>query len=198
MNKTILLFSLFCTLFFSCVGLDTASSGLDENDTFVVGQIFMEFKNEAFIPSLNAKKVIPILITIESLDTGRVYKVNSNSKAFFYLFNVPEGRYKISELYLYYEEDGHFFKFPRPVNWYFDVESGKVNNLGRINWYIETIIINADEIVRLTKNYGYNELRQDFTRYFPDSGWNEKEWVESGYNSSQKNLRKRFDNIGPE
>jgi hypothetical protein len=167
----------FSFLFIGCASFPKADN---KHDTMVIGAIIQQGKgydNYYGLVSVNGTKKIGIEISLQGSDK-KVYKMKTRTDGLFYSVNIPEGVYKLKKLYLKNESGSAWVSIswitPDDTEHKVKIISGKVNNLGTINWECEKDVKN-----RIFYNREYVQVRDVFQEIYKSSNWNEKEWIDT-------------------
>ncbi|MCL2682180.1 MAG: hypothetical protein FWE63_01685 [Bacteroidales bacterium] len=113
-----------------------------------------------------------IEISIRNTATSEVLRFSADKNGLFYV-NLQEGKYWINEIAIKKQNDdgawAYFFTNLNPPK-IFEVERGKVNNIGTIHW---SVIDRKHNVERVGNS---SIIKNKFLIQFPGSIWNTKEW----------------------
>ena len=166
LSKYLLLFICF---FVGCRAIPTWT---EINNTLLVGKIV--FEGSDFVDrngiSFHGTTTSGIEIALRNTATNEVFRLLPAKNGLFYV-NLREGKYMVDELYIKKtRQDGAWaYIYTRPAH-VFEVEKGKVNNIGRIGW---TFLGRRHEVVQMDESLN---VQNEFSTQFPTSNWNQKEW----------------------
>jgi len=112
-------------------------------------------------------------IVLRNTATNEILCSPSDKNGLFYV-PLQEGKYCIDDLYVIKEGyDGFLdFIFTNPAIEVLEIEKGKVNNIGTIQW---SPVMDGRHFVIQTKNP--SEIQTMFSEQFPESKWNTQEWI---------------------
>jgi hypothetical protein len=154
-----------------------------DRTTLITGILYFSGKNFPSLAtgtlSLNQTFYNNIEITLKNLETGRQYKTRTRANGLFYVSNAQAGYYKISKIAFKISDHSMKVKFERRV-WMgdpvFQIAPKAVNNMGTIEW-LNIHLIKGQANAELRRLHDYDKTRLAFTRTFPASNWNDKDWV---------------------
>jgi hypothetical protein len=150
-----------------CVSIPEAKPG---NDTLVVGR-FNLIRNLSQNKQINGTFSAGIRLTFRSVADDRLIKINTQADGWFFLSNIQEGIYELTELY-YVRESGNIkYIFEERIESCFVVKQGKANNVGIIN------LVYEDREQRFENSQEYDAVRDEFSVRYDQSNWNDQEWV---------------------
>jgi len=177
-SKIIIGFTLLIFVFvvFSSCATTKFSKEPDESiTTLLVGQIRLETYGIPIGYELKGPYTSPIQIYLENMSTGEIAKLESKgSEGFFSMINPSAKSYRIQKIYLkafgenYYAE----FEFIISSEVILNINEGKVNNLGLIEWKYD-----YNYKRQYADNLNYEKTKIWFEEKYPESVWNKKEWV---------------------
>ena len=184
----------FCVLIisalvYSCVSLPEPS---EEKNTLVVGIIAIKGQKYPGDWQMNGTHKSNIRITLQNLSNYNVYEIKSKYNGLYFLYDVPEGEYRIS--YLFYKNSRGATNFFNPSynnENKFIVKNGMVNNFGIQNW--ESKFLNQKSRTywsdnKLVINREYMPVKELFQKRYSSSNWNEKEWINNGINAPNSSV----------
>ena len=145
----------------------------ERNPTLLVGEIVFLGNNYSSNNgiSFNGVTTSGIDIVLKNTITNEIFRFSSDENGLFYI-NLQEGKYLIDELYLKKERhDGAWASiYTNPSQKALEIERGKVNNVGIINW---SYVDRKHKIVQTDDSVTVKNL---FSKQYPTSNWNQKEW----------------------
>ena len=153
-----------------CTAIPTAT---DKNQTLLVGEVI--FVGSDYVSnngiSFNGTTTSGIEIVLRNTSNNESFRISTNNTGLFHI-NLQDGKYMIDELYVKKERnDGAWsYLYTSPSQKVMEIEKGKVNNIGTIRWsYLERKhnVIQTDNSLAVKNN---------FSKKFPKSNWNQKEW----------------------
>jgi hypothetical protein len=166
---------------FGCASFPQANS---ENQTLVIGMIIQQgtgYKTYG-LATVNGTNKKGINLKIQELNGEKTYTIRTQKGGIFYSINIPEGVYKITQVYFKKDEGGSWasitWNSPKDSEFKIEIIKDKVNNLGTINWECESGVKN-----KLLFNREYEQVRDLFLETYKSSNWNEKEWINSKISS---------------
>ena len=150
----------------------------ERNQTLLVGNIV--FAGNNYISrngiSFNGTTNSGIEIILKNTDTNELFRFSSGKNGLFYI-SLQEGKYRIDELYIKKaNNDGAWaYIYTNPSNKLLEIEKGKVNNVGTIRWFFTDgrHVVEKDDNSTVVKN--------EFSKQFSSSNWNQKEWQYSPF-----------------
>ena len=163
MNKKYLfLYLLICLLVISCVSLPEPDNA---NQTVVVGMINMQHSSDTYKAGIE--------IYLQEFTGSKIYILRSGSGGLFYSVKIPQGTYKLTKIFC---RNSLIITLNTPPR--IEIVYGKVNNFGTIN------SISDKKKYRLHQIFwdnGYDQTRNFFRETYNSSNWNEKEWINIGF-----------------
>jgi hypothetical protein len=176
LGKLLVLFVLLLSLA-GCAAIPNPSK---PTDSLLVGRMTLEAKGaDSFSgTSVNGNQKSGINITLLNSDTQKEYKLITHM-GFFYLLNPDPGKYIISKLSFESDSAGgswaNVWWSPRYRLPFILVDSGKVINLGSLQWTFEKYGNSFFSTIKIEGTP--EELKTMFTENYPKSLWLDREWV---------------------
>ena len=171
------LLALLCMLLFSCASKPVEP--LNDNDSLVVGRVL--FKGTGYrnsnTASINGKHYDNIELVFENQTTGKSISVRSkgflaSNKApgFFYFKGENNSTYELKKLIYKHQVGGSWIKLTTRVRGFvFDISSGKVFNIGKLNW-----VSSYKKSTRIIQNK--SDINSAFAVNYKESNWNKFKW----------------------
>ena len=122
--------------------------------------------------SFNGKTTSGIEITIRNIATNEILRFAADKNGLFYA-DLQEGKYWINELSIkkqHYDGSWAYISAGSAQPKVFEVERGKVNNIGTIQWSIDK----RNNVIQMDNS---SDIKNKFSKQFPESIWNTKEWI---------------------
>ena len=145
----------------------------EKNQTLLVGKVLFTGSKDISGTGMSYDGISSIEAVIRNTATNEILRFPADKNGLFYV-NLQEGEYWIDQLHIKMERyDGTWSTFStKPALKVLEVESGKVNNIGTLQWspvdeYKKHYVIQTD-------NSSANKI--EFSKQFPESYWNQKEW----------------------
>ena len=163
-------------LFAGCATSYYATEPVSATDALLVGQVQLVATGFPGAMGANGVYAENILVTVRSLETGRIYEIRSRQPdGFISLASPAPGRYAIVG-----------FSARLPAGWgtsqllryrpvppiVFTVRPGMVNNLGLVAWHEDRASGRQWEVA----GYGYASVRESFRVHFARSEWDHFRW----------------------
>jgi hypothetical protein len=162
-------------------------------ETLVIGRVLLEnqYYKAGSVPIGNYGR--NVTLEFEDVDTGKKQKAKGvDAKGFFFLHNPPSSRLRLVR-FSFHSSQSQVEYHPKPgtkkksvwkdkgadtamkprVQRVYEIEPGKVNNLGYFQWIANL----QSRTHRLLFNREYEETRAAFAERYPESLWNGKDWV---------------------
>jgi len=167
---------------FLLIGCMAIPVSTEKNSTLLVGEVVFVgsdyISNEGI--SFQEETTSGIEIALKNIATNELFRFSPGKKGLFYI-NLQEGKYVLDELYLRKERDDGAWEYisTYPTQRLFEIEKGKVNNIGKINWaYVDR----KHEVLQTDLSI---EVKDEFLKQFPKSNWNQKEWKYKTWSNEQ-------------
>jgi len=144
------------------------------NPTLLVGEVL--FTGSNFVTengvSFDGTTTSGIELVLKNTATNEILKFSADKNGLFYI-NLQEGKYKIEELFIRkYSENENWFDFyiKQPAIKVLEIEKGKINNIGTLQWSF------IDRMHNLVQEDNSSDVKIKFSERFPESNWNQIEW----------------------
>ena len=161
-----------------------------EAETLVIGRVLLYNQRYKAGSVPIGKFRYGVQLEFEDADTGKKITTKAiDSKGFFYLHNPSASKIRLMRFSYHSavsqveyhpkkgakkkQDKGATIAMKPNVKRLYELEAGKVNNLGYFEWTAN--MQNRTHNIKLDREY--NETREAFTKRYPESIWNEKEWV---------------------
>lgn len=145
-------------------------------DAMLIGRIRIEasgIKNEVNMPTLNVKREAGIGLTFHHREKDQQHHVASKSGGIFYKTRLEPGTYSLAKLEIKATSDYGYRTMWVTLNLPpFQVEAGKVVNLGALLWTVD------GTSSRIRQEAPPEALRDFLASQFPESAWLSREWVD--------------------
>jgi hypothetical protein len=145
------------------------------NQTLVVGIIIQHGTGYKYYGgvSVNGTNKNGIEITMQEIKNGNTYTMKTQNDGSFFSFNIPEGTYKVTKIYLENRSGSCWASMTwTPLgNNTFNIINGKINNFGTIYWDCNRNIRNY-----VSCNQDYGQVRDLFNGKYL-ANWNLREWI---------------------
>lgn len=176
----------------ACVTVTTFTrEPLAEDDCLVIGRVELDCYSTrtGSLPIGHYK--YNVNLEFVDMESNRVMRVTTvDPKGFFYLYNPASSRFFLKRMHYtqyYVQPELHPRKgepkkeLPKSATAsieperkiVFTLQQNKVNNLGFIEWRADM----SDEKHEITYSQAYAETRQEFANKYPESLWDQREWV---------------------
>ena len=167
-----------------------------EGSTLLVGRIEVTCEDFAQMWNMNGKHTNNITIDLRNLLTSELISVRSRGADGIFFIDDPEyGIYTIEKFSYSAGGSRTTFHLGHLLNdgVIFAIEKNAVNNLGDIEWYAKCMEKESREYSRSASHYTYEvhtahryrqnftELRSWFESTYPQSGWNDENWINVEY-----------------
>jgi hypothetical protein len=179
MKVRTLALNIICTLviivfLLSCATTKFYAEPDEASSTILVGQISLLTSEIPYGYEAKDTYTKGIEIHLENMSTGEIKKLYSRGDGYFFMINPEAKSYYLKKLYLHVYETNYRWKFSCTFghNVKIYIEDGKVNNLGFVRWHVNYKSQQQDVV-----NYDYDARKAMFKEKFPESEWNNKEWV---------------------
>ena len=162
-------------------------------ETLVIGRVLLE--NQRYkagsVPIGNFER--NVTLEFEDVDTGKKLTARGvDTRGFFFLHNPASSRLRLVRFSFHsavsqveyhpepnkkkksvWKDKGATIAMAPGVKRIYEIEPGKVNNLGYFHWIANM----QSRSHRILSNQEYAETRQAFAERYPESLWNGKTWV---------------------
>ena len=159
--------SLYCLI--SC---RTIPMYTEINPTLLVGEVIFKTNMKELGILSDGINISGIEILLKNTTTNENIRFSTDKNGLL-LVNLQYGKYKIEELYIKKQyNDGTWFDFyiKQPTIKVLEIENGKVNNIGTLQWSFMNRMHNLVQVDNTS------EVKNKFIKRFPESNWNQKEW----------------------
>jgi hypothetical protein len=162
-------------------------------ETLVIGRVLLEnqYYKAGSVPIGNFGR--DVKLEFEDVDTGKKVTARGvDTRGFFFLHNPASSRLRLVRFSFHsavsqveyhpkpgkkkksvWEDKGATIAMIPGVKRIYEIDPGKVNNLGYFHWVANM----QSRSHQLTSNQEYAETRRSFAERYPESLWNGKEWV---------------------
>ncbi len=163
-------------------------------ETLVIGRVLLENQHykAGSVPIGKFKRNVKL--EFEDVDTGKKLTARGvDARGFFFLHNPASSRLRLVRFSFHsavsqveyhpkpgkkkksvWEDKGATIAMLPRAKRIYEIEPGKVNNLGYFHWVANM----QSRSHRILSNKEYAETRQAFAERYPESLWNGKEWVQ--------------------
>ena len=165
------------------IGCSVIPTSTEKNPTLITGRII--FLGNDYVSDNGITFEGPILsdieITLLNIATDEPLHFSSGKNGLFHA-NLEEGKYRIDRLYI--KKTGYqnawAYIYTNPVEKVFEIEKGKVNNVGTIHWTLKNkkhqVIQSNDSLT----------VKNQFAKQFSKSNWNQEEWKFASWDFEKK------------
>jgi hypothetical protein len=168
-GRTVVWFLLLGLALVGCVSIPRATP---ENDTLVVGR-FNLVRDESRNKQFNGTYSAGIRLTFRCVEDDRMFKISTQPGGWFFLSNLTEGIYELTELYYIKESSNTRYIFDPKIERCFVVKRGKVNNLGLVK------LVYEDRGLHLEDSQEYGAIQAEFQTQYAESNWNDEAWADT-------------------
>lgn len=150
-----------------------------ELKTLVIGQIEVNLsKIGPGYMALEGTHRANIEITIENIATGEEStRLSKGQDGYFYMINPDHLRYKIVRIKVLEKRGNRKMWYTIPLRKSFTISMNKVNNLG----FITYMSVHRENEYAFHQDFEGHNMRGWFKETFPESKWNDKEWVDVNF-----------------
>ena len=190
--RSILALGLVGALFWSCASLPEPAPG---KDTLVIAQPSFSASGMPWT-YVNGKTSNNVTVWLVNLDTKKVDSKVTNQSGFVTFVGLPAGRYLLGQIGVKITANNSTYTSshrPEGPGYSFEVQAGKVTNLGQVDWKesyskfeggsaagnTSSTTISAKDTVTLGDDY--QGLRDLFAKTFAKSKWNDADWVSAEF-----------------
>ncbi|MDR0408322.1 MAG: CAP domain-containing protein [Campylobacteraceae bacterium] len=153
---------------------------ISRTDTLAVGQIIFraDFGNEIYTDSEGIK------ITVQNSKNGITHETISDKDGLFYLKDLSDGLYEIIQFELKKSTDKYILSYTLMLELFFEVRSGKINNLGKIDWNFDK----KEHDIKYSREYFVTKIKFETQHNAADSEWTDTVLSENAPVSDKRDM----------
>ncbi len=183
----IIIFMFSAVVMMSCATMMPAPAGGDSS--LIIGKLNVEVNGMGIAPNGAEGWVVAdfpstAAITLRNEADGKDYEIRTATPdGFFMLANAAPGRYRLIELWAQVKAEDAYVTITSDFNkaLTFDVEPGRVANLGTNDWYFSYNLTSSASQNRFVLNGNFAAVESAFLRFDASSPWTARKAVQASF-----------------